>query len=154
MDTATGGGGWAVNWVGSDRPAEVRRIGCGNRHAPGSSGLGERARACSGSRCRWNVRLRREGDEWRVARDRGTWAHNHPLLRAAHGLSSRAALRPGIPEDLMDLGRELRRAGLRAGSIHKALRGVAAADGRPVTWNLEDVRRAYIAPAPPPPQDR
>ena len=108
MDTSTGGGGWAVNWIGSDKPDEYRRIGCGNRHTPASRGDGQRARQRTGSRCRWYVRLRRIGDEWSVYR--ACWEHNHPLFLEEQGLSSRAGLRAGIPEDLLLLGRQLRQA--------------------------------------------
>jgi hypothetical protein len=131
-----------VNWIGSDKPDEFRRIGCGNRHTPASRGDGQRARQRTGSRCRWYVRMRRIGDEWSVYR--ACWEHNHPLFLEEQGLSSRAGLRSGIPEDLLLLGRQLRHAGTRAGRINDVLCCNASIDMRPITWNLEDVRRAFM----------
>ena len=144
MDTATGGGGWAVSWIGCDNPQDFRRLGCGNRHTPVSRGSGERVRERSGSHCKWAVRLKRDGDAWTVVANRGNWEHNHPLFREEQGLSTRAALRLGIPEEFMILGRQLRHAGMRAGRINDVLCSNASIEMRPITWNLEDVRRAFM----------
>jgi hypothetical protein len=142
MDSETAGGGWAICWVGVDCPTKARRIGCGNRHSPAVEGVGERARQRNGTYCKWQVRLKVEDGRWILGK--GTWVHNHTLFGVNLGLSARAGLRAGIPADFLILGRQLRNAGMSAGRINDVLCSNAGVETRAITWNLGDVRQAFM----------
>jgi hypothetical protein len=122
----TEGGGWGCVW-GSLRAANKRR---GMQHVLKCHKHG------SPSNCKWKIVLEMSTIGW-IVRDI-TAGHNQALIQKLSESKAIYTMR-GIPFDLLDIGRSMKKAGIHPAQIRDVLEYKVRSRGEEVRFNYKDV---------------